>query len=111
MSFKKMLAAVLVALSVLFMVQPAAAQPDDSITFKLKSIDGRSLGEASVPASQALGASLATYFQGIADAIREMLAAGGNQTRSVWLSSQVLVELVGTNLVPTAPGGGVVSSP
>lgn len=43
-----------------------------TITFTLKDSGGKSLGQATVPADQALGASLATFFQSVSDAIKEL---------------------------------------
>ena len=111
MSFRKLLATAMVALSVLFMVQPAEAALGGvpTITFKLKDASGKSLGQATVAAQDALGSALATFFQSVADAIREMMAVGGNPTRQVWISSKVMLELTGVGLIGT--GGAGVSSP
>lgn len=47
-----------------------------TITFNLQDAYGKSLGQATVPAEQALGSSLATFFQSVADAIRELIGSG-----------------------------------
>lgn len=44
-----------------------------TITFTLQDASGKALGQATVPAEQALGSSLATFFQSVADAIRELI--------------------------------------
>lgn len=44
-----------------------------TISFNLQDASGKSLGQATVPAEQALGSSLAQFFQSVADAIRELL--------------------------------------
>ncbi len=85
-----------------------------SVTFTLIDSSGKILGQASVPADQALGAALATFFQSVADSIREIIAAVQNQaegelntaTKTTMISSKVGVQITTTGYGLGSSGGG-----
>lgn len=130
MRSKKFLTAVLAALGILFMpIQAAVADVKVSVgdgsnmslsgptmTFTLMDGSGRVLGRATVPASEALGSSLATFFQSVANAIRDVMDAVAAQetgtlstaSTDVWISSKVKLNLStsGYGATPSSGGGG-----
>lgn len=81
-----------------------------TITFTLKNASGGILGQATVPADQALGSSLATFFQSVADAIRELVnpPQDGESTASNAGKVQISNNLNGTN---SGGGGSTSGSP
>lgn len=117
MRMNKLLAVLLLALSTLFYPFQAAsaAEPSGNITFTLMDVSGRVLGQATVPMSDALGTTLASFFQGIADAVRELIASlptkesgadEGTASKDVWISSKVKVGVSATGYGSGAGGGG-----
>lgn len=92
----------------------APALSGQIVTFTLIDSSGKILGQASVPADQALGSALATFFQSVADSIREIIAAVQNQaegelntaTKTTMISSKVGVQLTTTGYGLGSSGGG-----
>lgn len=92
----------------------APALSGQIVTFTLIDSSGKILGQASVAADQALGSALATFFQSVADSIREIIAAVQNQaegelntaTKTTMISSKVGVQLTTTGYGLGSSGGG-----
>lgn len=92
----------------------APALSGQILTFTLIDSSGKILGQASVPADQALGTALATFFKSVADSIREIIAAVQNQaegelntaTKTTMISSKVGVQLTTTGYGLGSSGGG-----
>ena len=92
----------------------APALSGQILTFTLIDSSGKILGQASVPADQALGTALATFFKSVADSIREIIAAVQNQaegelntaTKTTMISSKVGVQITTTGYGLGSSGGG-----
>jgi hypothetical protein len=92
----------------------APALSGQIVTFTITDSSGNILGEVSVPAQDALGSSLATFFQSVADSIREVIAAVQNQaegelntaSKTTMISNRVGVQVTTTGYGLGSSGGG-----
>lgn len=86
-----------------------------TITFNLKDASGKALGQATVPASQALGSALSTFFQSVSDGIRELIGGGPQDTSAGGSLITISVSETGTTVanlggnVTITDGSGNVS--
>jgi hypothetical protein len=108
----KLFFASLLAIMAFSLPQGASAQmtpSGDNVTFQIFDANGESLGSSTVPAEQALGTVLATFFAELAKAIKEIFRGQDRlvATKDVWISDRVFVRVTG---VGTGAGGGQPSS-
>lgn len=78
-----------------------------TITFTIMDASGNTLGQATVPAEQALGSSLAQFFQSVADAIKELVGPGsGDNDENAAKNSDEKLQLNQNKDNGSSSGGG-----
>ena len=80
-----------------------------TITFTLLDASGKNLGQSTVPADQALGSSLATFFRSVADAIKVLISPSQNADSTT--SNAGKTQVITANNGSSSGGGGGLAFP